>query len=53
VSPVDTKFEISHGQGEWWYPKNTYWRLKTQFEDQEKTLGWPTEQPVERFRESP
>ena len=39
-----------YDQGEWWYPKNTYWRLKTQFDDQEKTLGWPTEQPVERFR---
>jgi len=31
--------EPPYDQGEWWYPKNTYWRLKTQFDDQEKTLG--------------
>ncbi|MCA9265997.1 MAG: CehA/McbA family metallohydrolase, partial [Planctomycetales bacterium] len=37
-------------RGEWWYPRNTYWRLQGQFGDQPFHFGWPPEQPVERFR---
>jgi hypothetical protein len=37
--------------GSWWYPQNTYWRLRTEFGDQHRDLGWPNEQPVTRFRE--
>ena len=38
-------------QGEWWYPKSVYWRVQTQFGDQRSQVGWPNEQPVERFRD--
>ncbi len=37
--------------GSWWYPKEIYWRVQTKFGDSDNTLGWPVEQPVERFRE--
>ncbi len=36
--------------GQWWYPRNTYWRLQTEFGDQDSDRGWPKEQPVTRFR---
>ncbi len=38
-------------QGEWWYPRNVYWRVRTRFGDQQTVLGWPSQQPVERFRD--
>lgn len=39
-----------YDQGGWWYPQQGYSRQVTRFGKQEKTLGWPNEQPVERFR---
>ena len=37
--------------GSWWYPKEVYWQMKTRFGDTDSTIGWPREQPVERFRD--
>jgi hypothetical protein len=39
-----------HQQGEWWYPRNGYWHLTCRYGPQRTELGWPQEQPVERFR---
>lgn len=37
-------------KGSWWYPKDIFWRIRAQFGERDTTLGWPKEQPVERFR---
>lgn len=50
---TDIEIEKLHpklNKGSWWYPGNQFWRIKTNFGGNESTLGWPTKQPVERFR---
>ncbi len=39
-------------KGSWWYPKDIFWRTSGRFGERDFRLGWPTEQPVERFRAS-
>ncbi|MEM7396387.1 MAG: hypothetical protein AAF492_28965, partial [Verrucomicrobiota bacterium] len=38
--------------GSWWYPRNIYWRLSTDFGPGPQSLGWPPEQPELRFKKS-
>lgn len=37
-------------KGSWWYPRDIYWRVQGAFGGNEFGMGWPPEQPVERFR---
>jgi len=36
-------------QGGWWYPKNGYWRILTQFNNKTNELGWPQKRDEKRF----
>ena len=44
------KVNHPYTQGNWWYSKNGYWRLMTQFGKSKAELGWPQERDGKRFR---